>query len=138
MTSHDFYADAPLYTALCRYADKGMSSFHTPGHKGNASVLPLDLSLDLTELPETDSLFECDGIIRASEVRAASLFGAKSLEIVWKVVIGRMDGWLPAYIPPVSYVWIVLMIIVAYLVVMLIDYGRIRRIPMDEALKNVE
>ena len=68
----------------------------------------------------------------------SSLFGAKSLEIVWKVVIGQMDGWLPAYIPATSYIWIVLMIVAAYLVVMLIDYGRIRRIPMDEALKNVE
>ena len=68
----------------------------------------------------------------------SSLIGAKSLEIVWKVVIGQMDGWLPAYIPATSYIWIVLMIVAAYLVVMLIDYGRIRKIPMDEALKNVE
>jgi len=68
----------------------------------------------------------------------SSLFGAKSLEIVWKVVIGQMDGWLPSYIPPISYVWIVLMIVAAYLVIMIIDYNRIRKIPMDEALKNVE
>ena len=68
----------------------------------------------------------------------SSFFGAKSLELVWLIVIGQMDGWLPSYIPAVSYVWIVLMIVAAYMVVMLIDYGRIRRIPMDEALKNVE
>ncbi|MBR4580461.1 MAG: FtsX-like permease family protein [Lachnospiraceae bacterium] len=68
----------------------------------------------------------------------SSFFGAKSLELVWLLVIGQMDGWLPSYIPAVSYVWIVLMIVAAYMVVMLIDYGRIRRIPMDEALKNVE
>ena len=68
----------------------------------------------------------------------SSLFGAKSLEIVWNVVIGQMDGWLPAYIPWVSYIWICLMIFAAYLVIMVIDYNRIRRIPMDEALKNAE
>ena len=68
----------------------------------------------------------------------SSLFGAKSLELVWKIVIGQMDGWLPSYIPPISYVWICLMIFAAYLVIMIIDYNRIRRIPMDEALKNVE
>ena len=68
----------------------------------------------------------------------SSLFGAKSLELVWKIVIGQMDGWLPSYIPPISYVWICLMIFAAYLVIMFIDYNRIRRIPMDEALKNVE
>ncbi|MBQ1487355.1 MAG: ABC transporter permease, partial [Lachnospiraceae bacterium] len=59
-------------------------------------------------------------------------------ELVWKIVIGQMDGWLPSYIPPISYVWICLMIFAAYLVIMVIDYNRIRRIPMDEALKNVE
>ena len=68
----------------------------------------------------------------------SSLFGAKSLELVWKIVIGQMDGWLPSYIPPISYVWICLMIYAAYLIIMFIDYSRIRRIPMDEALKNVE
>jgi len=68
----------------------------------------------------------------------SSLFGAKSLEIVWNIVIGQMDGWLPAYIPWVSYIWICLMIFAAYLVIMVIDYNRIRRIPMDEALKNAE
>lgn len=68
---------APLYTTLQEYVNQGNASFHTPGHKGRAEVLPLDLSFDLTELPETDSLFECDGAIRASEEKAAALFGAK-------------------------------------------------------------
>ena len=100
MTSRDFYADAPLYTALRRYADKGMSSFHTPGHKGNASVLPLDLSLDLTELPETDSLFECNGVIRASEGRAASLFGAKYTAVSAGGCTLAIQGMLAAFVKP--------------------------------------
>ena len=49
-----------------------------------------------------------------------------------------MDGWIPAHIPSITIVWILLMILAAYLVVMFIDYTRIRKIPMDEALKNVE
>ncbi|MDD6394952.1 MAG: amino acid decarboxylase, partial [Firmicutes bacterium] len=76
MSNSDFYSDAPLYQALKRYVGREMSSFHTPGHKNSPDILPLDLSFDLTELPATDSLFECDGIIRESEVKAAELFGA--------------------------------------------------------------
>ncbi len=49
-----------------------------------------------------------------------------------------MDGWLPAYVPFSSYFYMVLMVIAAYLIVMFIDYHRIKKIPMDQALKNVE
>ena len=69
---------------------------------------------------------------------ATSFLGVKSLEVVWKIIVGQMDGWIPAHIPSITIVWIVLMILAAYLVVMFIDYSRIRKIPMDEALKNVE
>ena len=69
---------------------------------------------------------------------ATSFIGVKALEVVWKIIIGQMDGWIPAHIPSITIVWIVLMILAAYLVVMFIDYTRIRKIPMDEALKNVE
>lgn len=70
--------DTPLYTALLRHQGKGRSSFHTPGHKSAPGALPPDLlSLDFTELPDTDSLFEADGAILAAEERAAQLFGAK-------------------------------------------------------------
>lgn len=67
----------PLYTALIRHREKNRSSFHTPGHKNNAEALPQDLfSLDFTELPDTDSLFEADGPILEAELLAAKLFGA--------------------------------------------------------------
>lgn len=69
--------DSPLYRALLNHAESGRASFHTPGHKGNCCFLPLIPSLDLTELPDTDSLFECDGCIREAEIRAAQLFGAE-------------------------------------------------------------
>ena len=74
--NHSSLPDAPLFNALRRHADSGRASFHTPGHKGTCGFLPLDKRLDLTELPDTDSLFECDGCIRESEQRAARLFGA--------------------------------------------------------------
>ena len=66
----------PLYDALRAHTILGRSSFHTPGHKGNPEALPETLfSLDLTELPDTDSLFEADGPIREAEELTAQLFG---------------------------------------------------------------
>lgn len=66
------------------------------------------------------------------------VLGVQSLEIVWHIILYRMDGWLPAYVPFSSYVYMVLMVIAAYLIVMFIDYHRIKKVPMDQALKNVE
>jgi arginine decarboxylase len=67
---------APLYEALVHHRELGRASFHTPGHKCNPAALPPDLySLDFTELPDTDSLFEASGAIRQAEELAAELFG---------------------------------------------------------------
>lgn len=69
--------DAPLYRALCAHRALGRASFHTPGHKSCKGVLPGDLfSLDYTELPDTDSLFEASGAIHEAETAAAALFGS--------------------------------------------------------------
>lgn len=93
-------ADAPLYTALQEYVNQKKSSFHTPGHKGRAEMLDFDLSFDLTELPETDSLFECDGAIRASEVKAAALFGAKYTAVSSGGCTLAIQGMLAAFAKP--------------------------------------
>ncbi|MCR5468183.1 MAG: ABC transporter permease [Lachnospiraceae bacterium] len=61
-----------------------------------------------------------------------------ALTLVWTIILWQMDGWLPASVPTSTIIWIVLIVIVAYVFVMLLDYRRIRNIPMDQALKNVE
>lgn len=67
---------APLYEALLRHKSLNRSSFHTPGHKNNLQALPPDLySLDFTELPDTDSLFDAAGPIRQAEQLASQFFG---------------------------------------------------------------
>ena len=49
----------PLYSALIQHHRLGRSAFHTPGHSGKPiSYLDHLLQLDVTELPDTDSLFE--------------------------------------------------------------------------------
>ncbi|MCI9575583.1 MAG: amino acid decarboxylase [Clostridiales bacterium] len=68
----------PLYHALWKHTQKKQSSFHTPGHKGKANLFPDGLlSLDLTELPDTDSLFEASGTILQAEQEAARVLGTK-------------------------------------------------------------
>lgn len=67
---------APLYRALVAHLQKQRVSLHTPGHKNIHTVFPQDLSrLDLTELPDTDSLFEADGVIRQAERETAQVLG---------------------------------------------------------------
>ena len=93
--------DAPLYEALCDYAAQGRASFHTPGHKGQAAdLLSLPLWMDLTELPETDSLFECSGAIREAERRAAELFGAADTAISAGGCTLAIQGMLAAFTKP--------------------------------------
>ena len=70
-------AITPLYTALQEHLTKKRAAFHTPGHKGK--FLPSNLyELDLTELPDTDSLFEADGCIAAAEQEARALFHSRA------------------------------------------------------------
>ena len=89
--------DAPLYEAVRQHAAEGRASFHTPGHKGSCGFLPLDPVFDLTELPDTDSLYESDGCIREAEVRAARLFGADVTAISSGGCTLAIQGMLAAF-----------------------------------------
>lgn len=72
--------DAPLYRAVRDYAGGKPLRLHTPGHAGRGGPMsPLlggALTLDVTELPPTDSLFEASGAILQAEEKAAEAFGA--------------------------------------------------------------
>lgn len=66
-----------LYISLRKYKLKRMSSFHTPGHKGNCSFISNLFNYDFTELPGLDSLYEANGPILRAETRAAQVLGTK-------------------------------------------------------------
>ena len=69
--------NTPLYNTLVKHQKLDFSSFHTPGHK-SADFFPKDLlSLDYTELPDTDALFEADGVIFEVEKNLSRLFNTK-------------------------------------------------------------
>lgn len=57
---------------------------------------------------------------------------------IYRVMMSDFSGWLTLYIDPKVYVEMFVMSMAAYLVVALLQFRKIRKIPMDEALKNVE
>ena len=67
----------PLFDALTNYIQKKDIRFHTPGHSGCSEALSAFaqiLPYDVTELPETDSLFEASGAILQAEKLASDFF----------------------------------------------------------------
>lgn len=73
----DSGGNTPLYSALLAHAGLGRASFHTPGHKGRGEAADWEaFALDLTELPDTGSLYDGGDSIEESERLAARAFGA--------------------------------------------------------------
>ena len=50
----------------------------------------------------------------------------------------RMEGWFPFEITTLAYVKMFIFVFIGYLIVTRIDMRRIKRIPMDQALKTIE
>lgn len=68
---------SPLYDSLKNHHKKGRSPFHMPGHKGKLPGWELENAafLDITEIPDTGSLFDDLGPTRAAEELATQYFG---------------------------------------------------------------
>lgn len=64
--------------------------------------------------------------------------GAGVMAQAWKVIMAGYSGWFSFLIRPVGYVKMFAFVLIGYLIVMVFDFRRIKKIPMDEALKNVE
>ena len=57
---------------------------------------------------------------------------------IFKIFIMQMDGYFAFYMSPLSMVLSVVYLLIGYAFVSVIDFFRIKKIPMDVALKNVE
>ena len=60
------------------------------------------------------------------------------MSLVWREFMYEYSGWMLFELNPLSYVKMFVFVFVAYLIVVYFDFKRIKNIPMDEALKNVE
>lgn len=67
----------PFYNLLKKYKRLKRTSFHTPGHKCNFFKRTDLFTLDFTELPLTDSLYEASGIIKKSEENLSKLYNTE-------------------------------------------------------------
>lgn len=54
------------------------------------------------------------------------------------MMLSSISGWITMWVDPMIYVKMTAIGIVAYAVVAVLEFRRIRHVPMDEALKNVE
>ena len=66
------------------------------------------------------------------------VLGAKVMDIVWRIMLQTFSGWFSFHMTPVGYVKMFVFVLIGYLIVTVFDFRRIKRIPMDMALKNVE
>ncbi len=64
--------------------------------------------------------------------------GYQTMRLVWHAMMMRMEGWFDLYLSPAGFARMFLFVLVGYFFVMLLDYRRIRRIPLSEALKDIE
>ncbi|MBQ9272860.1 MAG: ABC transporter permease, partial [Mogibacterium sp.] len=68
-----------------------------------------------------------------------TVFASKSaMAVIWKNMLARMSGYFPFVLRPAGMLKMCILVFAGYLIVMLVDFRRIRRIPMDEALKDME
>ncbi len=63
----------------------------------------------------------------------------KMLEVIFtQMMMTSMSGWIPFYVSPTLFPEMFAIGILTYAVVAVIEYRKVRKIPMEEALKNVE
>ena len=66
------------------------------------------------------------------------VLGAFIMSQAWKAIMAEYSGWFVFVIEPFGYLKMFAFVLIGYLIVMIFDFRRIKKIPMDEVLKNVE
>ena len=62
-----------------------------------------------------------------------------SIKVIYRaMLIDMLSGWMPIYMAPWIFPLMFVLSFTGYLVISLLQMKRIKKIPMDEALKNVE
>ena len=64
--------------------------------------------------------------------------GTLVMAAAWRIMLSGYSGWYAFVMTPWGYARMFFFVLIGYLVVLGLDFGRIKKIPLDEALKNVE
>ena len=63
----------------------------------------------------------------------------KMLAVIFRyMMIREMTGWIPLHVPKEVYIKVFVIGVLSYLVVAVLEYQKIRKVPMDEVLKDAE
>ena len=82
-------------------------------------------------------LFSTTLVVLGSEVLCVWL-GTIVMAAAWKIILFSYSGWYAFVMEPAGYVKMFAFVGIGYLIVLFFDFKRIRRIPMEQALKNME
>ena len=66
------------------------------------------------------------------------LLGIRFIKLAWSVILMSMSGWYEFVVEPSSMIKMILLVFAGYLIVVAMDMLRIKKVPLSEALKNVE
>ncbi|MSS63489.1 ABC transporter permease [Velocimicrobium porci] len=66
------------------------------------------------------------------------VLGTLVMRQAWKVIMYSYSGWYGYVIEPLGYIKMFSFVLIGYFIVMILDFKRIKKIPMEQALKNVE
>ena len=75
------------------------------------------------------------GVLSAFESAARN----SNHEVLFReMMLSSISGWITLWIDPMIYVQMFAAGIITYGIVALLEFRRVKKVPMDEALKNVE
>lgn len=66
------------------------------------------------------------------------VLGVLVMAQAWRTMLFSYSGWFAFVMEPSGYIKMFFFVLIGYLFVMFLDFARIKKIPMDEALKNIE
>lgn len=91
------------------------------------------------ETKEIASLYITSTTIVVIFEAAISVFlGVWVMKYVWHQMLYSYSGWYAFVMEPIGYVKMFAFVLVGYFIVMFFDFKRIKKIPLEQALKHVE
>ncbi len=104
----------------------------------NESAISMTKILGYTN-GEIGSLYLNSTTIVLLAADAAGAFGGVYvMKELWRQMLLTYNGWFEFRMEPDGYVKMFLFVLIGYMAVMLLNYRRIKRVPMSEALKDAE
>lgn len=68
----------------------------------------------------------------------STFLGSLVMTQAWRAIMMDYSGWFGFIMQPESYIKVFVFILIGYLIVVGFDFRRIKKIPLDKALKNIE